>query len=247
MAQFLDLLTFSELLLCCGIVMIASILQISVGMGFGMLAAPMIALIKPEIVPGSILIMGLVVAFSGAWRERQHISAVELKLGIGGRVIGSGMAFVILLLIPSVEVFLILFGLVMLVAVLLTASGIRLSFNNNNLFNLSVVSGLMGTITAVGAPPMAIIYHDRLPNIVRPTLNAFFGAGSVLGIISLSASGWLSLPDLIAAVFFLPAMFIGILIAEPLKSIPTTWLSRILLSLSAAASLLLVARGIQAF
>ena len=245
--SFLEILTFSELLLCCGVVMIAAMLQISVGMGFGMLAAPLIALIKPEIVPGSILIMGLVVAFSGAWRERENISNVELKLGIGGRIIGSALAFVILLLIPTVEVFMILFGAVMLAAVLLTASRMKLSFNNRSLFNLSILSGLMGTITAVGAPPMAIIYHDRLPKIVRPTLNAFFGAGSVLGLISLSISGWLSISDLIAAAFFLPAMFVGILVAEPLKSIPATWLSRILLLLSAIASLLLVIRGIQAF
>ncbi|MEM9279810.1 MAG: TSUP family transporter [Pseudomonadota bacterium] len=227
--------------------LVASVLQIAVGMGFGMLAAPMIALIKPEIVPGSILTMGLVVAFSGAWLERRNISLTELKLGIGGRVIGSLGAFAILLLIPDMNVFLIMFGIVMLAAVLLTASGWQLPFNNSNLLRLSVVSGVMGTITAVGAPPMAIIYHDRAPNIVRPTLNAFFGAGSVLGLVSLLLSGWLSLDDLIAAVLFLPAMFLGILVAEPFKSIPSFWLSKALLLLSGIASFLLIVRGFGFF
>ncbi|MEM7216347.1 MAG: sulfite exporter TauE/SafE family protein [Pseudomonadota bacterium] len=241
--HFLEFLTYTELLLCCGIVLVASILQISVGMGFGMLASPLIALIKPEIVPGTILIMGLVVAFSGTWSERHHMSITELKLGIGGRVIGSVMALGLLLLIPDVNVFMILFGIVSLSAVLLTASGWQLVFNNKNLLNLSVVSGVMGTITAVGAPPMAIIYHDKPPEVVRPTLNAFFGAGAVLGLASLQVSGWLSIDDLIAAIVLLPAMFLGILIAEPFKKIPSFWLSRILLLLSGAASFLLIVRG----
>ncbi|MEM9330495.1 MAG: sulfite exporter TauE/SafE family protein [Pseudomonadota bacterium] len=244
MLHFFEYLTLTEFLLCCGVVTIASILQISVGMGFGMLASPLIALIKPEIVPGVVLTMGLLVAFSGAWRERNHISVNELKLGVGGRIIGSIIALVVLILIPDVNFFLILFGFVMMVAVLLTASGLRLMFNNKTLLNLSVVSGVMGTITAVGAPPMALIYHDRPPEVVRPTLNAFFGAGSVLGLVSLALSGWLSLNHIVIAVFLLPAMFIGIFAAEPFKSVPSIWLSRVLLSLSAAASLLLVLRGV---
>ena len=44
-----------------GVIFMAAILQMTVGMGFGMLASPLIALVKPEIVPGTIMIMGLVV------------------------------------------------------------------------------------------------------------------------------------------------------------------------------------------
>ena len=230
--------------MCFGVVAVASVLQMSVGMGFGMLAAPMIALIKPEIVPGAILTMGLVVAFSGAWRERKNISFNELKLGFGGRFVGSMMAFICLLFIPDIDAFLITFGLIMLIAILITASGLQLQFNDKNLLGLSVVSGVMGTMTAVGAPPMAIIYHDRPPATVRPTLNAFFGAGSVLGMVSLSVSGWLDFYDIVAAILLLPALVLGVIIAEPFKSMPSRVLSRVLLFLSSIASLILVLRGL---
>ena len=90
--------------MCFGVVIVASVLQVSVGMGFGMLASPLLALIKPEIVPGAILTMGLLVAFSGAWRERKNISFNELRLGFGGRLIGSMMAFVILLFRPTTPI-----------------------------------------------------------------------------------------------------------------------------------------------
>lgn len=239
-----DFLTFSELLLCCGVVIFASVLQVSIGMGFGMLASPLIALVKPELVPGSILAMGLFVAFSGAWQERKNILTQELKLGVGGRIIGSLMAFVLLLFIPDVESFFIVFGVVMLIAICMTAYGRKITFTDKNLLGLSVVSGLMGSITAVGAPPMAIIYHDRDPSIVRPTLNAFFFSGSVLGLVSLGFSGWISLQDFVAAIIFLPAMFFGILISAPFKKLPSRFMSMFLLGLSALASILLIFRGI---
>lgn len=239
-----DFLTARELFICCGIVVFASILQVSIGMGFGMLASPLIALVKPDIVPGAILAMGLFVAFSGAWRERKNISAQELKLGVGGRIIGSLIAFGLLLLIPNVEGFFIVFGVVMLVAIAITVFGQKIAFTDRNLLNLSVVSGLMGSITAVGAPPMAIIYHDRDPSNVRPTLNAFFFSGSMLGLISLGLSGWISMQDFIAAIIFLPAMFVGILISGPFKKLPSALMSKLLLGLSTIASISLILKGI---
>ncbi len=244
MESIFNFLTFTELLLCCAVVIFASILQVSIGMGFGMLASPLIALIKPELVPGSILAMGLFVAFSGAWRERVNISWTELKLGVGGRIIGSITAFIVLLIIPDVESFFVVFGIVMLVAIAMTAFGRKVDFTETNLLQLSIISGLMGSITAVGAPPMAIIYHDRDPAIVRPTLNAFFFSGSVLGLISLGSSGWISVQDFIAAVIFLPAMFFGILVSGPFKGLPNRLMSSILLGLSALASISLIIRGL---
>ncbi len=238
--------TMQEILLCSAIVFIAATLQMTIGMGFGMLASPLIALIKPEIIPGSIMIMGLVVAFSGAWRERGEISLNELKFGVGGRVIGSSIAFIALLFIPSLSAFLVLFGFMMLIAVLISAAGWRISFTGRNLLGLSVISGVMGTITAVGAPPMAIIYHTRPPQIARPTLNAFFGAGAILGLISLGASGWLSYNEVLASLLLLPAMILGIGISGQFRTIPAVWLSRGLLGLSAIASILLILRGIAA-
>ncbi|MEM7069602.1 MAG: sulfite exporter TauE/SafE family protein [Pseudomonadota bacterium] len=245
MTHFLELLTLQEFLLCFGVVVVGSIIQVSLGMGFGMLVSPIIALVKPEIIPGAVMIMGLVVALSGAWRERRNIVEIELKLGTYGRIIGSSMALGLLLLIPNINVFLLTFGLLMLFAVLMTASGMQLSFNNTNLFGLSVIAGVMGTITAVGAPPMAIIYHDKPPAKVRPTLNAFFGIGSLVGLFSLYVSDWLHVDDLFAAIVLLPAMLLGILIAEPFKSIPQVLLSRALLLLSGISSLALVLRGLD--
>lgn len=240
MGYLIEFITFNELALCLLIVLCAAIIQMSVGMGFGMLASPLIALVKPEIVPGCIVLIGLTVAFSGAWRERRNISINELKMGIGGRIVGSLCALLLLLQIDDLDMFLFVFGLIMLIAVAMTASGLRIPFNNRNLFGLSIVSGLMGSITAVGAPPMAIIYHNRPPHVIRPTLNAFFASGCILALISLTISGWFGLKDIIATLFLFPSMLLGIYLSKYFINLPAAFTSRALLALSAAASALLV-------
>ena len=244
MGYLVEFITFNELALCLLIVLCAAIVQMSVGMGFGMLASPLIALVKPEIVPGCIVLIGLTVAFSGASRERKNISINELKMGIGGRVLGSLCALLLLLQIDDLDMFLFVFGLIMLIAIAMTASGMRIPFTDKNLFGLSVVSGLMGSITAVGAPPMAIIYHNRPPNIVRPTLNAFFASGCILALISLSISGWFGFKDIIATVLLMPSMLIGIYLSKYFVNLPPSFTSRALLGLSATASALLIFKSI---
>ncbi|MEO0329100.1 MAG: sulfite exporter TauE/SafE family protein, partial [Pseudomonadota bacterium] len=236
MLPILELLTTTEIMLCSAVILVAAVLQLSAGMGFGMIASPLLAFIKPELVPGMILCMGLTVSLTGAWRERQNIAISELKSGIGGRIVGSLIAFVILLLIPNIDVFQIVFGCIMFVAIALAASGLEITFSERKLFNLSILSGLMGTITAVGAPPMALIYHNRPPKIVRPTLNAFFGSACILGLTSLAFSGWLTLEVIIISLILMPIMIVSIYVSKFLRKVSSIWLSRILLGLSGLAS-----------
>ncbi len=243
MGYLSEFITFNELLPCLLIVMFAAVVQMTIGMGFGMLASPLIALVKPEIVPGCIVLIGLSVAISGAWRERQNISFEELKMGIGGRVFGSMAALLILSQIKDLDMFLLVFGIIMLIAIAMTASGLKIAFTRSNLFGLSVVSGLMGSITAVGAPPMAIIYHQRPAEIVRPTLNAFFASGCILAIITLSLSGWFGTKDLAATILLFPSMIAGIYLSRFFRNIPAKLSANALLVLSASASIMLIIKS----
>lgn len=243
MGYLSDFMTLNELVPCLIVVMFAAIVQMSVGMGFGMLASPVIALIKPEIVPGCIVLIGLTVALSGAWRERQNIAGNELAMGIGGRIVGSAFAFLILMQINDLRGFLLVFGILMLTAIAMTVSGLRIPFTDRNLFGLSIISGLMGSITAVGAPPMAIIYHERSPDIIRPTLNAFFASGCILAMIALSLSGWFGIVDLVATLVLFPAMFLGIYLSRYVTGLPAKFTSNSLLLLSASASIMLIVKS----
>jgi len=60
----------SHLLAATLIVFAAASLQISTGMGFGMIAAPLLVLIDPVFAPVPVPLTGLMLAFRGAWPER---------------------------------------------------------------------------------------------------------------------------------------------------------------------------------
>ena len=111
------------LALALAIVVFASSLQAAVGMGFGMVAAPLLALIDPMLSPAPILVVGMVVAVWGAWRERGNIAGAEIVAGLGGRILGSALALALLLVFSDQNSFYVLFGVLILVAVVLRLLG----------------------------------------------------------------------------------------------------------------------------
>ena len=234
----------SQLLACCAIVGIAAYVQVSVGMGFGTMSAPLIAAMDPSLVPVSIMIMGLVVSTIGAWRERSNIVPKEVKLGFTGRIAGMLVALGVLSFLPDQDTFALIFGIFVLLGIGLTVSGWRVPFTDTNLLGLSVLSGLMGTITSVGAPPMALAYLNRPPHIVRPTLNAFFGIGCAISLTGLGLAGWVELKDMtLAAVLLLP-MMVGIAFAKKHQIQKSSVLTNFMLAVTTLAALSLVWRGL---
>ena len=81
----------------------------------------------------------------------------------------------------------IVFALLILIAVGMSLWGWRVRAEPRNLIIAGAASGFMGTITSVGAPPMAIVYQGFAPAQLRATIGAFFVAGA---IGSLAALAW---------------------------------------------------------
>lgn len=239
--------TLPLLALALAIVVFASSLQAAVGMGFGMVAAPLLALIDPLLSPVPILMAGMVVAVWGAWHERGNIAGSEIVAGLGGRIIGSSLALALLLVFSDQNSFYVLFGVLILIAVLLTALGKKVAFTLPNHWMLSTVSGLMGTITSVGAPPMAILYQGQRPEKIRPTLNALFFAGCVIGLVSLGLAGRLMMEHLVLSAIILPGVFAGIWLARYFRTDSAKKLSAVMLIVSGAAAAVLILKGLGIF
>lgn len=235
------------LALALAIVIFASTLQASVGMGFGMVAAPLLALIDPLLSPVPILMVGTVVAVWGAWQERGNIAGEEIVAGVGGRIIGSSMALLLLLVFSDERSFYVLFGVLILIAVILTALGRPVAFTLANHWKLSTLSGLMGTITSVGAPPMAILYRGQRPDKVRPTLNALFFTGCTVGLTSMGLAGRLAMMHLVLSAIILPGVVAGIWLARYFRTDSAKKLSGVMLIVSGAAAAGLILKGLEVF
>ncbi|WP_417416790.1 sulfite exporter TauE/SafE family protein [Hoeflea sp.] len=227
------------------IVMAASVVQAGLGMGFGLTAAPLLALIDPHLVPVPTLIIGMVTASMGGWRERGSIIWPEVGIGIAGRLAGVVCGALVLSQLEDRKAFMLVFGIMVAIAVILSLSGWRWAFSRFSLVSMGWLSGLMGTITSVGAPPLALIYQDRKPGEARPTLSAFFALGCAASLAGLALSGWAHAGDIYLALAMVPPMLVGIWVARRIGGRLDSRFRPALMAISGAAAVMLIVRGVM--
>lgn len=237
------MLPWSAFALAVAIVVVAAIVQSTTGMGFGLVSAPLLALIDVDLVPVPVIMLGVATATHAAIREKGAIRWNEVWTGLVGRVAGALLAGLVLLVLHDRAGFSLAFGISILIVVALSIAGAVLPLTRWTLIAMGTISGLTGTITSVGAPPMAIIYQSVDPARARPTLSAFFSIGALVSFLVLLASGRVGAHALLATAFLAPAMYVGIRLAPYCRE----WIDRrfrwIALALSTAAAIRLIIAG----
>jgi len=193
-----------------------TIVQRLAGQGFGMLISPTMALIAPEFLPATVLLLGLVVGFGSISFELSALNKSELPAGFAGRTLGAILAaWIAVSVVQSGAIAPLVAGMVYL-GILLSLLGVRVSIRPASLFIGSMVSGIMGTLTAVGAPPMALLYQHEEARRSAAMQNAFFAFGMIVSISALLVAGLIGLQHLILAVSLVPFVFLGLRAAHPL-------------------------------
>ena len=208
MVLSLDLAHWPALLLGALAVFTGSLIQASTGLGLGMIAAPILLLIDPRLVPGPLLVLALLVSSLIAWREREAIDVRGLSYALVGRVPGTVVAGLAISLLP-LATYSLLFGALVLGAVLLSASGWRVQPTRPNLLVAGFASGFMGTLTSIGAPPLALAYQHGAAASIRATMAAFFVLGSAFSLVVLAHFGRFSATEGLAAAVFVPPLLAG--------------------------------------
>ncbi|MFN3938490.1 MAG: TSUP family transporter [Gemmobacter sp.] len=222
----------------------AAAVQAGLGFGFGLAAAPLLALMTPDVVPGPVLWVGLLTSIAAAWADRAGIVWPEVWLGSLGRLVGVVIAVAVMARTGSGPGFQVVFGGMVGCAVVLSLVGRRLPSGRGPLVGMATVSGVMGTITGVGAPPMAMVYQGRSAAAARPTLAAFFSIGVALSLAGLHLGGLAGWRDLWLALLMVPPMLLGTVIGRSLRGrIDTRWRLAMLV-ISATAAVVLILRGI---
>lgn len=185
-----------------------ALVQGCIGFGLGLFAVPFLVLIQPAFVPGPILFSSGLLTIMMLMRERHGIQRADLGWSLGGRVVGTGIAMAVLVLIPA-ERMKLLFGLLILLATGLTASGFHVRSTPRTLTAAGLLSGFMATTVSIGGPPMALLYSRSAGPNLRATLSAFFVVGTVLSLVGLHLVGRFGLRELLLGLGLLPGMAIG--------------------------------------
>jgi uncharacterized membrane protein YfcA len=200
------------------VVTVGSALQGAVGFGLGMLAAPLLLLVDPRLVPGPLLVAALFLTVLITTRERAAIDFHGLGWALVGRAPGTLLgAAAIALASPRGVRFLV--ALMVLVAVGLVGSGLQIARTRGSLFGAGVLSGVLSTTSSIGGPAIAILYQDDPGGRVRGTLSSFFTVGLVFSILALAVLGEFGRAQVEASVVLLPGVLLGFLLSRSIARV----------------------------
>jgi len=237
-------LTLIKLLAACAAVTIGSTLQGSVGIGLGLVAAPILALIDSSLIPGPILLCGLALTILMSYRERQAMDVSGLKWGVVGRFLGTLVAIVVLANAPKKEMTLA-FGALVLFAVTLSASGLHVKPTIWTLISAGALSGFMGTTSNTGGPPIALLYQNAPGARLRATISGFFVLGTIMSLLALVAVGRFGRYEFWSALALLPGVLIGfVLSARTLPILDRGYTQAAILAVSAVSGAIVILRAL---
>lgn len=225
------------------IILCGSLLQGLIGYGIGMFCAPLLFLISPTLVPAPLILISTIITVFMTIRDRGHLQFNQVSWAMRGSFFGILLAG-LLLKVTSKEQFELAFGILILLAVLISVLGLVPKVNKITNTIAGFTSGLMGTITAVGGPPIALLYqHGDIKNI-KANLTAFFLFVNIIAIITLSLIGQITTNTLMTVIFILPGMAVGLYISTKAAHIvKPTLIRRWILALSGMTAVITIIKS----
>lgn len=187
-------------------------IQATVGFGYALLSAPLVALVAPELVPAPIMVSSALLSLATALHERAEIDRPGVRWALLGRVPGVALAGWVATRLGASDLSAV-FGVLVLAAVGLSLSGLHVRASAASLSVAGFVSGVMGTLTSIGGPPIALVYQHAAAPRLRASLNAYFAAGSCMSLLGLSLVGHFGARELWAGVSLLPGCAAGWLLS----------------------------------
>ncbi len=187
---------------------VGATVQGSIGFGLNVIAAPVLTLVDTKLVPGPALASAFVLTVLLALRERGGIDRRGFGWLFIGRLPATAVAAIAISLLPERGVAFTISAIV-LIAVVLSLVGWRLRRTPSTFMAIGAASGIMGTLSSVGGPPLAILYQDARGQELRGTLSAIFVFGSIVSVVALMLVGRFGVAELQASAAMVPGVLVG--------------------------------------
>lgn len=208
-------LTGPEFVLLSVTVGLGALLQVSIGFGLGMIAAPVCSLVDPELAPTAVLLLATGVTAAVLVRERGRADLRGCGWALAGRLPGVLAGALLVVALPARHLALLV-AAVVLAGVTVSVAGYVPRQRRSSVVLAGMASGLMGTATSIGGPPMAMVWQRLGGAELRATMSAFFLAGSLMSLAALTAAGAVGAHALRGTALLTPAAAAGVLLARPL-------------------------------
>lgn len=206
-----------EFLVFCGLAaLIGAVVQSSVGLGVGLVATPVVTMLFPSLMPGSILVMALLLPVATLAQEFGHADLRGIGWAFAGRVAGTPAGVWLVAAVPD-RALSVVIGFFVLAALAATSWTREVPRNRRTLAAAGLVSGTTGTASGIGGPPIALLYQRESGPRVRATLAVYFIVGALLSLVTLAAAGQLPAVQVVAGLALMPFVLVGFAAAGPLR------------------------------
>ncbi len=223
-------------------VLLGAAVQGTVGLGLGLVAAPVMALLDPTLVPATILLVTSVLPVLTSTRELDDVDWTGLGFALTGRLPGVLLGSWVVVTQPP-RTTAVVVAVVVLGAVFLSVTSWDARPTPKALLAAGVVSGVSGTATSIGGPPVAMLYQHASGPTLRSTMGMYFLVGNVLSGTALAVAGEIGQRELLRALALMPFLLAGFLLSGPLRGrVDGARLRAAVLLLSAAGAVVLLVR-----
>jgi len=206
-----------ELVAVLAAAILGGAVQTTLGFGGAFVLVPLLAVLRPELVPGAVLIGLLPSTALVTWTERRVLDRRSFATMAVWRIpgIAAGTAVVAL---ASTRVLTLVIAAALLVAVAVVGGGLRVRRTPVTLGFVGVASGFTGTAAALGGPPMALAYSDEAGPARRATLSAVATVGVSLALVSLALTGGVGRQDLVPGALIGVGLLVGTVAVVPVMA-----------------------------
>jgi uncharacterized membrane protein YfcA len=164
---------------------VGATIQGGIGFGMNLVTVPVLALVAPEALPVTAVVLGVPISIAMLRHERAALDRPGITWIITGRIPGTVLGAWVVATV-TVAALQGLIGAFVLLFVLTSLVTPPIPVRPDTQITSGVVSGITGTAAGIGGPPIALLYQHHPGPTMRSTLAASFFAGTVLSLTTLA-------------------------------------------------------------
>ncbi len=226
-------------------VLVGASIQGSIGFGMNLVTVPVLALVLPDALPATVILLGIPISIAMLRHEHRAIDRRGVTWILIGRVPGT-LAGTIVVATVSATALKGVIGVSVLVAVIASAIAPPISLIPLTQFAGGLVSGTTGTAAGIGGPPLALLYQHHDGPTMRATLAASFFFGTTLSAATLAVAGHVTLADCALAASLVPLVIGGSWLGRQAHGmLDRRWLRPAVLAFAAVAAIVVLVDAVR--
>ena len=233
-----------EFAVALAVTFLAAALHSTVGFGFALISVPLLSLLDPLFAPVPQLLVVFPLTLAIVYRERHAVEVRSTLWIFAGRVPGARIGVALLKMLAAPELDVLMSLMVMLgVAIVVSHGAFRRTPGREVV--AGVASGTMAMVSAIGGPPIALLYRSDTGPTVRANLGLVFAVGLTITISVRALAGEVSWDEVAVGAALLPAVWLGLRASHRLiPRVEGPFLRNAIVVISGGAALLLLTRGV---